>query len=407
VQSTSGFGCHLQLSWKQLQVLTYSRKKKVSLTQKFKFRPMKKIIVLFLVASFALLSCKEQKKETSRFDVFVNISDFDGYYVKLQRRVLDTWQVVDSAIVEAGTAKLSGELDYPEMLNLAMQGVNGTVPFFVESGEITIQLNPNDLRNAAISGSAIHQRYLDFLDEFANYDEQLFQLYQAYRSAVETNDPAAMTAAEEAYVLAEKEKKQFLVNYIMTNNKDVVTHFIMHRNSYQFDVEELEAMVVNLDPDVKSVYFDALRDRVLVWKSVAIGMPFKDFEQADPNDSLISLSSKIGVKLLLVDFWASWCGPCRDENPNIVAIFNDYKSKGFDVFGVSFDSNYDKWLEAIAADKLSWTHVSDLKGWGNEAGKLYGVQAIPHSVLIDENGIIIAKNLKGDKLREKVAELLK
>lgn len=368
---------------------------------------MKKIIVLFLATSFALLSCKEQKKETSRFDVFVNISDFDGYYVKLQRRVSDTWQVVDSAIVETGTAKLSGELDYPEMLNLAMQGVNGTVPFFVESGEITIQLNPNDLRNAAISGSAIHQRYLDFLDEFANYDEQLFQLYQAYRSAVETNDPAAMTAAEEAYVLAEKEKKQFLVNYLMTNNKDVVTHFIMHRNSYQFDVEELEAMVVNLDPDVKSVYFDALRDRVLVWKSVAIGMPFKDFEQADPNDSLISLSSKIGVKLLLVDFWASWCGPCRDENPNIVAIFNDYKSKGFDVFGVSFDSNYDKWLEAIAADKLSWTHVSDLKGWGNEAGKLYGVQAIPHSVLIDENGIIIAKNLKGDKLREKVAELLK
>lgn len=368
---------------------------------------MKKIIVMFLVASFALLSCKEQKKEVSRFDVFVSISEFDGNYLKLQRRSSDTWLVVDSVVVEAGTAKLSGTLENPEMLYLALQDVRGTVPFFAESGEITIQLSPNDLRSATISGSAIHQRYLDFMDEYDNYDEQMFQHYQAYRAADEAGDAEARDAAEKAYEEAENEKKQFLVNFVMTNNKDIVAHFILHRNSYQFELEELEAMVVNLDPDVKSVYFDALRDRVLILKSVAIGMPFKNFEQADPNDSLISLASKTGVKLLLVDFWASWCGPCRDENPNIVAIFNEYKSKGFDVFGVSFDTNRDKWLEAIESDKLTWTHVSDLKGWGNEAGKLYGVQAIPHSVLIDENGIIIAKNLKGDKLREKVAELLK
>ncbi|MDO8897496.1 MAG: TlpA disulfide reductase family protein [Bacteroidales bacterium] len=368
---------------------------------------MKNLVLIIFAALFTFVSCTDKKQPAEKFNVFVSISDFDGNQVKVQRRVDDAWVTVDSALVEAGMVKLSGEIQGQEMLFLSLQDVRGNVPFFAEAAEITVKVDPNNLRSPEITGSAAHQRYLDFMNEFDKYDEILFQHYQAYRAADEDGDTTAKSVANSAYELAEKEKKQFLVNYIMQNNSDVVSHYILFRNSYQFELDELESMVVNFDTEKKSSYLDGLMDRVLVLKSVAVGMPFKDFEQGNQNDEPIKLSSKVGTKLLLVDFWASWCAPCRVENPNIVAVYNDYKDKGFDVYGVSFDTNKDKWLEAIAADKLTWTHVSDLKGWGNEAGKLYGVQSIPHSVLLDENGTIVAKNLREEALREKVAELLK
>jgi len=110
---------------------------------------------------------------------------------------------------------------------------------------------------------------------------------------------------------------------------------------------------------------------------------------------------------VLIDFWASWCGPCRAENPNVVAAFKKFNKKGFEVFGVSLDDNKEKWLEAIKKDGLTWKHVSDLKGWGNAVAKQYGVSSIPHSVLVDKEGIIIAKNLRGEELIKKLEEVLK
>ncbi len=103
-------------------------------------------------------------------------------------------------------------------------------------------------------------------------------------------------------------------------------------------------------------------------------------------------------KILLVDFWAAWCGPCRAENPNVVKAWQKYKDKGFDVLGISFDTNRDKWLKAVKDDRLTWTQVSDLKGWGNEAGKLYGINLIPANVLLDKDQKIIASGLRGEQL---------
>ncbi|KAF0132093.1 MAG: alkyl hydroperoxide reductase [Bacteroidetes bacterium] len=368
---------------------------------------MKHIVLFALVAILGLAACSTSKKDLPSFKLTLSVTNFDGKQVKVQKRVGDVWEVIDSVKVEASVAHLKGTIETPEMLFVAFEDLRGNVPFFAEASEITIKADPQNLRQAEINGSLTHERYQAFTDKFEEFDEVLYQHYQAYKSAEEAANEEGLKAAEAAYEQAEKDKKQFLVDYVRTNNKDVVSHYILYRNTYQFELDELEGMVVTFDETVKSSYLTDLFDRVMVLKSVAIGMPYKDFKQAAPNDSLIKLSDKVGAKVLLVDFWASWCQPCRAENPNIVAIYKDFKGKGFDIFGVSFDTDKEKWMQAITDDNLTWTHVSDLKGWGNEAGKKYGVQSIPHSVLLDANGNIIAKNLRGEDLRNKIAELLK
>lgn len=139
---------------------------------------------------------------------------------------------------------------------------------------------------------------------------------------------------------------------------------------------------------------------------LSVGSIAPDFELPTPDGKKIKLSSLRG-KYVMVDFWASWCGPCRAENPNVVRMYNQYKGKGFEILGVSLDKDKDKWVGAIAKDQLSWLHVSDLKFWDSKAAKLYGIKGIPFTVLLDKKGKIIAKNLRGAELEKKLKEVLK
>lgn len=149
-----------------------------------------------------------------------------------------------------------------------------------------------------------------------------------------------------------------------------------------------------------------LKPRLDGIRSLMIGLPAPDFTVQTPDGKDISLSSYRG-KYVLVDFWASWCMPCRRENPNVVAMYNRYKDKGFDVFGVSLDQNKELWMKAIEADKLTWKHGSDLKGWQSAPAALYGITGIPHSILIDKTGKIIARQLRGELLGAKLEEIFK
>jgi peroxiredoxin len=173
------------------------------------------------------------------------------------------------------------------------------------------------------------------------------------------------------------------------------------------EASEIETYINAMDTAVVNTEtIRNLKTRVEKMKAVAIGQKAPDFSLNDPEGNPVSLYSKVGSKLLLVDFWAAWCGPCRQENPNVVKIFNEFNKKGFDVFGVSLDRTKDDWVKAIANDKLAWTHVSDLQYWNSAAAQMYGVSAIPANFLLDENGVIIGRNLRGETLYNKVKEVL-
>ncbi len=242
---------------------------------------------------------------------------------------------------------------------------------------------------------------------------RFFGLVPRYETGVDCvshrNEPflvLLLRTMKEADVIA-KDMNSLQKEFIVNNPSSYVTPSILRSLSYEMEASEIEAVINSMDTSVARIpMVRELKARVEAMKKVAIGQKAPDFTLNDVNGNPVSLSSKIGSKLLLVDFWAAWCGPCRQENPNIVKTYNEFKNRGFDIFAVSLDQSRDDWVKAIADDKLTWTHVSDLQFWNSAAAQLYAVSSIPANFLLDETGTIIARNLRGNDLRNKVSELL-
>ena len=363
---------------------------------------MKKILVF--IAAVALFACSRQEEG---FEITVNLDGAEGQ-ILLEKRGASQWIPVDTADIVDGTAVLKGEVTVPEDHYLSVMGQRAKTILFVENAKMTVSGNIDNLELITVTGSKTHDEYNQVNSRIQEIGEEYMTLYQQAREAAaagnEEQATQLMQQVEELY----ESTNTIQADFIRDNPGSYATPYFLSRVQYGMDVDELDKLVSALDPKLTEVpSIVALKERIDKLKTVAVGQVAPDFTMNDPDGNPVKFSDIYKKnEYTLLDFWAAWCGPCRQENPNIVAVYNDYKEKGFSVFGVSLDRDRDAWLKAIDDDKLTWEHVSDLAYWNNAAAQMYAVNSIPSSLIVDKNGKIIAKNKRDEELRETVSELL-
>lgn len=363
----------------------------------------KNLFIIVLVAA-TMASCSPAAK--NEFTITGTVDSVFNGFVYLQKRVDAPLITIDSAQITDGKFTLKGTVDYPEVYYLTIPATKSSVPFFVEPTEITVNINTKEINETKITGSKTQTAYDRYLDQVDQYNARIRESYQMYNAAVEVGDPVKARYYDSLTNSIDKQREQFSKKYVLENTKSFISPYIIYRNSWSYDMEELGKSLSNFDTALShSLYTGFLNDHLAILKRTSVGQMYVPFSMQDSSGMIVSVSNLIGQNFLLVDFWASWCAPCRQENPNLVVLYNQFHDKGFDIIGVSFDSNRERWLGAIKDDSLTWNHVSDLLGWENKVGKLYGIRSIPSNVLLNPSGLIIAKNLRGEDLRKKLEEL--
>ncbi len=288
-----------------------------------------------------------------------------------------------------GKFTFSAALQYPDFKLISFNKTQPYITLFIDNSVVTITARKDDLEHAVVKGSPTNDDFIAFNALIKPY-EKLF---------------TPEGGADQAMV---KKAAGELENFARKKNNSYVAPLAIYRtNLLNSNTELMEDLYNNLVVEVRtSPIGNYIAQLIGEAKKNPVGKPLPDFEQADTEGHMVKLSSLKG-KYVLVDFWASWCGPCRMENPNVLNAYKKYKDKNFTVLGVSLDKTKQPWLDAIQADGLTWTHVSDLKGWGNSVAQQFQIQSIPQNFLIDPSGIVIGKNLRGAALDDKLESLLK
>ena len=327
--------------------------------------------------------------------------------IQLMKFTNGKWTAEDSTKIEKGKFVLKGKAELPELRIVAMGPQMMVAQFFAENGSLTLKADADSLANSEVQGSKSNDEFSILKKELKNIAKETQGLQQKYNDARTRGNEEEMKKAQIDYEAMMGNQKVYSKNFIREHPKSTVSALIaLMQLAQEMSSHDIDTLVAFLDPSVRgSIYVDELKKVSEKLRATTVGGLAADFTQNTPEGKPLSLSSFKG-KIVLLDFWASWCGPCRRENPNVVKAYQRFKDKGFDILGVSLDKEKEPWVKAIADDHLTWNHVSDLKFWQNEAAVKYGVQSIPFSVLIDKDGKIIAKNLRGDELEKKLAELL-
>lgn len=364
---------------------------------------MKKIVYLFAVGTMALAACSSDPA----YKISGTIENVaDGEYVYLSEAKGRELVKLDSAVVTAGAFTFEGRQD--EVVNRYItytpkEGRGPRVDFFLENGNITVAMG----ENASVTGTPNNDIYQAYKTEAAALNKEMRALYEQTKAEGVTEEQKA--EIEKQYEELDAKLTDLTFNTIDANITNPVGIHLWPGNSYSMELEQLQALAAKVPAEYQSNERIAkLLSRIEILAKTAVGQKFTDFTLPDPEGNPMKLSDIIAKnKYTLIDFWASWCGPCRREMPNVVAAYKEYNKKGFGIVGVSLDSDAEAWKKAIKDMDMTWDHMSDVKGWQCEGAALYGVNSIPATVLVAQDGTIIARNLRGEAIKEKLAELLK
>jgi peroxiredoxin len=311
-------------------------------------------------------------------------------------------QIIAKGAAKNGEFSLKGAVEEPGLYWLTL-GKEQPKYIFIENAPIRITGKKADIKNIQIEGSQSHKDFLQFRKTF----DPLFANLNAITLDLQRADTDKKPALMQQYTNAIANLNNNVGQFIAARPTSYVSVFLLTvTRQINEDITELERRFTGLNPSLKSSAIGKELESYIAFAKVgAVGSDAIEFTQNDVNGNAVSLSQFKG-KYVLIDFWASWCKPCRLENPNVVKTYNRFKDKNFAVLGVSLDQHKEPWLKAIDLDKLAWTQVSDLQFWNNAAAQLYHVQSIPQNFLIDPQGKIVAKDLRGEDLEKKLCELL-
>jgi peroxiredoxin len=307
---------------------------------------------------------------------------------------------IDTVKVEAGTFSFSGSAKYPEMHYLNFEGVRSLLPLVLEPGTITVQAIKDSIQKANVRGTKSNVDVAQFLGEISTYNLALREISFELRNAMLRKDSLNISDLQDQYDNMVAKLTDFELSYITDNPDSYVSSLILEQQitSGQIDPAEAQILFDQLEGNIKKTKSAQNIHKLLSpekkeenKESPGVGDFAPDFQAPNPNGELVSLYNT-KEKFTLIDFWASWCKPCRDQSPELVELYNTYQSKGVTIMSVSLDRNNERWLRAIKSDNLNWTHVSNLKHWQDPIAAEYNVRSIPELFLIDDLGAVIARS---------------
>ncbi len=344
------------------------------------------ILIVFPFLGYAQTSVTSKSHSARGYEISGNISGYvDGTSVSFLNQ--QTGVPEKQTSFENGKFVLKGQLSEPSIIILVFGDQPPAVPLFIENSNIKIEGDKNNLDELSITGSQTETQFEQY--------SKMMKPYQSMFSPGSGKNADSVAAVEK---ISEDFVKKHPSSYV---SPLAIIRILQASENFQKADKLLKTLSNEVQQSSLAKY---LGQQLVLARINPIGSEIADFSENDTAGHTIKISSFRG-KYVLIDFWASWCRPCREENPNVVAAFHKYHDKNFTVLGVSLDQARQAWLDAIKVDGLTWTHVSDLKGWGNEVATMFHITSIPQNILINPQGKIIAKNLRGDALSQKLGEL--
>lgn len=367
----------------------------------------------FFIILLTLISCKEEQSHNG----FIINGQIDGpsknYKAKLISFNNNKEVILDSTTVVDGKLTLKGNVDSPDLHYLAIDGLAGFMPIMVENEKMEVTLYKDSLQRSLVKGSKENDLLKIYHDDSEMLKMKNAKFGRKYRTAQEDSDSLKMeeTKAEFNKLIEETNAKHI---QLIKDNTQLVTSAAILGNILMakgISKDEAENIFNTFSKEVIDSKFGKAINEILTKASTEVGDVAPDFSAPNPEGNLITLSDIKG-KVTIIDFWAAWCGPCRKENPNVVKVYEKYKDKGLEIIGVSLDGTPRQkdpkaaWMEAIEKDNLTWHQVSNLNYFNDPIAKLYNIQAIPATYILDSEGVIVAKNLRGAALDNRIGELL-
>jgi thiol-disulfide isomerase/thioredoxin len=317
--------------------------------------------------------------------------------------------VIDTLVINKG--RFSGK--FPKSTEPAMYFMvvnNSSIPYFPESEDLKATIYKDSIQASFVTGNLQNESYREFAKNSRKVIKLRTEISDSYRAAKRANDGVLIKKLQQQNVMVTNNEVAFKKNFAKENPNSIFALLLVSEmlSQKQLNAREASDLVANFSPKIGST--DIAKEITATaqnLKNSDVGGKAPAFTAKTPEGGNLSLKDAMG-EYTIIDFWASWCGPCRKENPNVVRVYNNYHDKGLNIISVSLDKagQKDRWIKAIKKDKMDWFHVSNLQFWQDPIARQYGVRSIPATFLLDKNGIIIAKNLRGNALDAKVGALL-